>query len=69
MGIKFVEDEALRIFAVAEAQAKTTLGQKVDIAFDRMRLALVFGDLELLESTLKKGKLLSPPPHRLNAAA
>ena len=44
------------MFDEIEAQKKTTTGQKVDIAFSKLRIAFAADDLKLMSKTIEKAK-------------
>jgi hypothetical protein len=47
---------AIAVFDEIEAQKKTTTGQKVDIAFSKLRIAFAADDLKLMSKTIEKAK-------------
>jgi hypothetical protein len=47
---------AITVFDEIEAQKKTTTGQKVDIAFSKLRIAFAADDLPLMSKTIEKAK-------------
>ena len=47
---------AIAVFDEIEAQKKTTTGQKVDIAFSKLRIAFSSDDLPLMSKTIEKAK-------------
>ena len=47
---------AITVFNEIEAQKKTTTGQKVDIAFSKLRIAFSSDDLPLMSKTIEKAK-------------
>jgi 26S proteasome regulatory subunit N7 len=47
---------AIAVFNEIEAQKKTTTGQKVDIAFSKLRIAFAGDDLPLMSKTIEKAK-------------
>jgi hypothetical protein len=55
---------AISVFDEIEAQKKTTTGQKVDIAFSKLRIAFAADDLPLMSKTIEKAKeYVKPFPH------
>ncbi len=47
---------AIAVFEEIEAQKKTTTGQKVDIAFSKLRIAFAGDDLPLMTKAIEKAK-------------
>jgi 26S proteasome regulatory subunit N7 len=47
---------AIEVFEEIEAQKKTTTGQKVDIAFSKLRIAFAGDDLPLMTKAIEKAK-------------
>jgi 26S proteasome regulatory subunit N7 len=47
---------AIDVFDEIETQKKTTTGQKVDIAFSKLRIAFAADDLKLMSKTIEKAK-------------
>jgi 26S proteasome regulatory subunit N7 len=48
--------DAIAVFNEIEAQKKTTTGQKVDIAFSKLRIAFASDDLPLMSKTIESAK-------------